>query len=87
VDATIASLKRARVPFAFALSQTPRARITDGAARILAQRGHMVPVDIPQRVSYAETGATGQGMTETSDAKAASEIMAVWSYLKGLLNG
>ena len=87
VGATIAAVNRARVPFAFALSQTPRAKITDEAARVLAQHGRVAPVNIAQRVSYAETGATGQGVTETSDDRASAEITAVWSYVKGILHG
>lgn len=87
VGATIAAVNAASVPFAFALSQTPRAKITDEAARILAQYGRVAPVNIAQRVSYAETGATGQGVTETSDTKARDEMVAVWSYVKGVLNG
>jgi chromosome partitioning protein len=87
VGATIAAVNAAGVPFAFTLSQTPRARITDEAARVLAQHGRVAPVNIAQRVSYAETGATGQGVTETSDDKAKLEIAKVWSYVKGILNG
>lgn len=87
VGATIAAVNAARVPFAFALSQTPRAKITDEAARVLAQHGRVAPVNIAQRVSYAETGATGQGVTETTDDKAGAEIAAVWDYVKGILNG
>ncbi len=87
VGATIAAVNRAQVPFAFALSQTPRARITDEAARVLAQHGRVAPVNIAQRVSYAETGATGQGVTETSDDRAAAEIRAIWNYVKGIING
>jgi chromosome partitioning protein len=87
VGATVAAVSRARVSFAFALSQTPRARITEEAARVLAQHGRVVPVNIAQRVSYAETGATGQGVTETTDGKAGAEIAAVWNYVKGLLDG
>lgn len=87
VGATIAAVNRARVPFAFALSQTPRAKITDEAARVLAQHGRVAPVNIAQRVSYAETGATGQGVTETSDDRASAEITAVWTYVKGILHG
>ncbi|MBM7070346.1 ParA family protein [Actibacterium sp. 188UL27-1] len=87
VGATIAAVDAANVPFAFALSQTPRARITEEAARVLAQHGRVAPVNIAQRVAYAETGATGQGVSETTDDKAAAEIAAVWSYVKGLLNG
>ena len=87
VGATIAAVNAARVPFAFALSQTPRAKITDEAARVLAQHGRVVPVNIAQRVSYAETGATGQGVTETTDDKAGAEIAAVWDYVRGILDG
>lgn len=87
VGATIAAVNAAKVPFAFALSQTPRARITEETARVLAQHGRVAPVNIAQRVAYAETGATGQGVSETTDDKAAAEIAAVWSYVKGLLNG
>ena len=87
VGATIAAVNGAGVPFVFALSQTPRARITEEAARVLAQHGRVVPVNIAQRVSYAETGATGQGVTETTDDKAGAEIAAVWEYVKGILNG
>lgn len=87
VGATIAAVTRAGVPFAFALSQTPRARITEEAARVLAQHGRVAPVNIAQRVSYAETGATGQGVLETTDDRAGTEVVALWSYVKGLLHG
>lgn len=87
VGATIAAADSAKVPFAFALSQTPRAKITEEAVRVLAQHGRVAPVNIAQRVSYAETGATGQGVNETSDEKAGAEITALWAYVKGILNG
>lgn len=87
VGATIAAANAAKVPFVFALSQTPRARITEEAARVLAQHGRVAPVNIAQRVSYAETGATGQAVSETADAKAGAEIAAVWNYVKGILDG
>ena len=87
VGATIAAVHAANVPFAFTLSQTPRAKITDEAARVLAQHGRVAPVNIAQRVSYAETGATGQGVTETTDDKARAEIVAAWDYAKGILDG
>lgn len=87
VGATIAAVNAARIPFAFALSQTPRAKITEEAARVLAQHGRVAPVNIAQRVSYAETGATGQGVIETPDGKAAAEISAIWDYVKEILNG
>ena len=85
VGATIAALNTARVPFAFVMSQTPRARLTEEAARVLAQHGRVAPVNLAQRIIYAETGASGQGVTETSDSKAAQEVASLWAYVKGLL--
>lgn len=87
VGATLAAVNTAKVPFAFVLSQTPRARITEETARILAQHGRVAPVNIVQRVAYAESGATGQGVSETSDDKAGAEIEALWIYVRGLLDG
>ena len=52
---------------------------------MLAQHGRLAPVNIAQRVIYAETGATGQGVTETKDQKARAEIATVWNYVKGIL--
>jgi len=85
VGATISALNAARVPFAFVMSQTPRAKLTEEAARVLAQHGRVAPVNIAQRVAYAETGASGLGVIETSDSKAAQEMTAAWDYVKGLL--
>ena len=85
VGATIAAVVAAGVPFAFVMSQTPRAKLTDEAVRVLAQHGRVAPVNIAQRVIYAETAGTGQGVTETSDTKAAQELAAIWGFVKGLL--
>ncbi len=65
--------------------QTPRARLTEEAARVLAQHGRVAPVNIAQRVIYAETAATGQGVTETRNMKAAQELADLWTYVKGLI--
>ena len=85
VGATIAAVNAARAPFAFVLSQTPRARLAEEAVRVLAQHGRIAPVNIAMRVIYAETAATGEGVTETADRKAAAEIESIWTYAKGLL--
>ena len=87
VGNTLAGVTRGKIPFAFVMSQTPRARITDEAARVLAQHGRVAPVNIHHRVVYAETGATGQGVTETRNKKASAEFAALWDYLKGVLDG
>jgi chromosome partitioning protein len=85
VGATIAALGTAGVPFAFVMSQTPRAKLTDEAVRVLAQHGRIAPVNIAQRVVYAETAATGQGVTEKMGTKAAQELAEIWKYVKGLI--
>ena len=85
VGTTLAAVNGSGIPFAFVLCQTPRARIAEEAARVLAQHGRLAPVNIAQRVAYAETGATGQGVTETKDHKAGAEIATVWDYVKGIL--
>ena len=86
VGTTLAAVNVSGMPFAFVMFQTPRARITEEAARVLAQHGRVAPVNIAHRVAYAETGATGQGVTETRDKKAGAEMVAVWDYVKGILN-
>ena len=86
VGTTLAAVNGSGMPFSFVMSQTPRARITEEAARVLAQHGRVAPVNIAHRVAYAETGATGQGVTETRDKKAGAEMVAVWDYVKGILN-
>lgn len=85
VGATVAAVTAAKVPFAFVLSQTPRAKITDEAARVLAQYGRVAPVNVATRVIYAESGATGAGVTETADGRAKDEINGLWSYVERLL--
>ena len=85
VGATISAVNAAKAPFAFVLSQAPRAKITEEAVRVLAQHGRVAPVKIAQRVIYAETGASGAGVIETADVKAADEIRDIWRYVKGIL--
>lgn len=85
VGATIGALRDAGVPFAFVMSQTPRAKLTEEAARVLAQHGRVAPVNIAQRIVYAETAATGEGVTETTDTRAGAELAAIWTYVKGLI--
>ena len=79
-------MKEVGTPFAFVMMMTPWARITEEAARVLAQHGRVAPVNIAQRVIYAETGATGQGVTETSNGKAGAEIVGLWNYVRKLIN-
>lgn len=85
VGATIAAVTTAKAPFAFILSQTPRARLTGEAVRVLAKYGRVAPANLAQRVIYAETAATGHGVTESNDTKAAEEVSEVWQYVKEIL--
>lgn len=85
VGGTLAALKTVKTPFAFVMSQTPRAKITVEAARVLAQHGRVAPTNIAQRIIYAEIGATGQGVTETTDIRGAQELWDLWAYVKGVM--
>ena len=87
IGPTLTAAQKAGVPFAFVLTQAPRARITDEAARVLASHGRLAPINLSQRVAYAESGADGLSVLEGSDSKAASEINELWNYVKGLPNG
>lgn len=87
VGATLRAAKGGGSDFAFILSQTPRAKVTEEAGRVLAQYGKVAPVNAAMRVIYAETAATGQGVTEAGDQKAAQEARDLWTYIQGLLDG
>lgn len=86
VGATLKAAKQAGAEVAFVLSQTPRAKITEEAARVLAGHGRVAPVNMAIRVVHAETAATGQGVLEASDQKAAAEARELWDYVQGLIN-
>ena len=64
---------------------SPATRSSGARPLRLAQHGRVAPVNIAQRVIYAETAGTGQGVTETGDTKAAHELAAIWGYVKELL--
>lgn len=86
VGATLKTAKQVGADVAFVLSQTPRAKITEEAARVLAGYGRVAPVNVAIRVVHAETAATGQGVLEAGDQKAAAEARELWAYVQGLLN-
>lgn len=86
VGATLKVARAAKAEIAFLLSQAPRAKITEAAARELASHGRLAPVNIAMRVAHAEAGAMGIGVTEYVDLKAADEIRDLWAYVWGLLN-
>lgn len=86
VGPTLDIIEAAKKPFVFVMSQTPaRAKIVSEAARVLAQHGRIAPINIGLRVAYAEGGATGLGVTEGSDKKAAEEITSLRQYVDTLL--
>ena len=72
--------------FVFVLNQAiGRARITDQAARVLAQHGRVAPVTINYRVAFQQA-AGHLGVTEQhKDKKSAEEITDLWKYVKKLL--
>lgn len=85
VGNTVAGLTRRSAPFAFVLNRCPRGRATDEARTVLAGLGRVAPVNIAARVVHLESAATGLGVTELRDTKAADEISQLWTYTKGLI--
>ena len=78
-------VKAAGVPAVFVLSACPfRSPEIAETRGVLAEYGLPVaPIDIIDRRAFARAVATGRAVTEfESDGKAASEIRALWSWLK-----
>lgn len=86
VGATLNLLKQTKTPFVFLLSQVlPRAKVTTVALQTLAQHGRVAPVQVAQRTVYAEASVTGQGVTETTDLRAAEEFKSLYVYIEGVM--
>ncbi|MEY8843502.1 AAA family ATPase [Cribrihabitans sp. XS_ASV171] len=86
IGPTIGAANRAGVPFAFVMTMVnPQARLTDAAARELAQHGRVAPVNISARVVYAEMGGAGQSVIEAGNPDALSEMQRLWQYLKRVM--
>ena len=67
--------------FCFVVNQAiGRARITNEAARVLAQHGKVAPATINYRVAFQESGG-GYGVTEKGDKRSAQEITDLWEYV------
>ncbi|WP_176559578.1 ParA family protein [Rubellimicrobium roseum] len=87
VGATLNLLKQTKTPFVFLLSQVlPRAKVTTMALQTLAQHGRVAPVQVAQRTIYAEASVTGQGVTETTDTRAAEEFQSLYGYIEGVMD-
>lgn len=82
---TLKIIREAKADFLFVLTQTPRAKITEGVARGVAQHGRLAPVGLAFRVAYSETAGLGLSVVEYTDAKAAAEIKDLWAYVDGVL--
>jgi chromosome partitioning protein len=86
VGATLNLLKQTKTPWVFLLSQVlPRAKITTVALQTLAQYGRVAPVQVAQRTIYSEASVSGEGVTETTDARAAEEFRALYVYVQGVM--
>lgn len=67
--------------FAFVLNQAiGRARITNEAARVLAQHGKVAPSTINYRVAFQES-AGSYGVTEKGDKRSKNEVLDLLAYV------
>ena len=66
----------------------PRARITSEAAIVLSQHGTVAPVTVHQRTDFAAAMIDGRTVMEIDRAdRSCDEIVRLWAYLDGRLNG
>jgi len=88
VSATVASLKRAGVPFLFILNQaTVNANITAQAVAALSHHGPVAQTIIGTRVNYAAAMTDGHTAQElTGKGPAAREIAALWTNIKSCMH-
>jgi chromosome partitioning protein len=87
VNATLALLEGRR--WAFVLTQVKaRTRLVQEAAKVLASVGTMAPVHVTDRVEYAMSAASGQGVTESEPrGAAAAEMHLLLSFVSRQLRG
>lgn len=81
VGGTLGRIAEAKVPFVFVMTQVkPRTRLAKEAERVLSSHGEVAPVVIQDRVEYAMSAATGEGVCE-KEGKAGKEIQLLYQYL------
>jgi chromosome partitioning protein len=86
--ATVELVERERKPLIFVVNgATLRARITSEAVMALSQHGTLAPAIIHHRTGYAAAMIDGRTVMEVpGEARAAEEIVLLWSYLGKRLN-
>ena len=89
VGTTIEMVESQGKPLVFIVNAAnPRARITSEAAIVLSQHGTVAPVTIHQRTDFAASMIDGRTVMEIERAeRSRDEIVQLWSYLDGRLNG
>lgn len=89
VGATVELVQHLGKPVIFVVNAaTARARITNEAVTILSRYGTLAPVIIHQRVAFASSMIDGRTVMEIpGETRSVEEVEALWSYLKGRLEG
>jgi chromosome partitioning protein len=89
VGTTIEMVESQDKPLVFVVNAAnPRARITSEAAIVLSQHGTIAPVTIHQRTDFAAAMIDGRTVMEIERAeRSRDEIVKLWAYLDGRLNG
>lgn len=89
VGATVELVQHLGKPVIFVVNAaTARARITNEAVTILSRFGTLAPVIIHQRVAFASSMIDGRTVMEIpGETRSVEEVEALWSYLKGRLEG
>ena len=87
--ATVELIERLGRPLVFVINgAAPRARITSEAAIALSQHGTLAPSIVHNRTGFAASMIDGRTVMEVPDEpRGAEEVMRLWEYLEGRLNG
>ena len=89
IGATVKLVEHLGKPLIFVLNgAAPRAKITGEAIQVLSQHGPLAPSIIHQRVDFAASMVDGRTAMELPGAqRAAEEIVELWRYLSGRVDG
>lgn len=89
VGATVELVQHLGKPVIFVVNAaTARARITNEAVTILSRYGTLAPVIVHQRVAFASSMIDGRTVMEIpGETRSVEEVDALWTYLKGRLEG
>lgn len=84
---TLGQIREAGGEALMVISQVSGTVIANMVRSEIGLHGRVAPGAITHKVIHTTATFTGQGVTELGDARSAKEIAALWSSVKGLIDG